>query len=176
MFISVAMLFSPGDSVLASNLKEAPPVRAEKWFNAGGDKKITMAGLHGKVILIFFWSENDSNCQKDIPTLNDWYVKYRPRGLEIIGVHSFEWAYDASDAVLADKILSYHIEFPVASDDGLNTRTSYEQFTVPAYCLVDRQGFIRARYRGMLIANPGLETMIEALLEQGHSRMFAEEV
>lgn len=174
--IFVVMLFFLCGSAFAPSLKTAPDIRAERWFNTQEHKKISMEMLRGKVVLIFFWSVNDLNCQKDIPALNSWYTKYNTQGLEIIGVHSFEWAYDFSEAFLSDKIISYDIKFPVASDEHLMTRSIYEQLTVPAYCLIDRQGSIRARYKGSVVMNSGLETMIEALLEQGRSCMYAEEV
>lgn len=171
-----AVFFFLGGSAVAPSLKTAPDIKAEKWFNTDEHKKLSMEELRDKVVLIFFWSVNDVNCQEDIPALNSLYAKYKTRGLEIIGVHSFEWAYDFSNASLADKIVSYGIEFPVASDDSLRTRTIYEQLTVPAYCLIDRQGFIRARYGGPIVMNAGLETMVEALLEQGRSHMYDDEV
>lgn len=161
-------------SAFAPSLKKAPEIQGEAWFNIGKQKKPETNQFLGKVVLIFFWSANDLNCQADIPVLNDWYAKYKDKGLEIIGVHSFEWGFDASDSVLFDKILSFHIEFPVVSNDSLSTERAYEQFSMPSYCLVDRSGFIRGRYKAPLL-DTSLETMIEALLEQGRPRMSEEE-
>ncbi|MFH1691324.1 MAG: redoxin domain-containing protein [Candidatus Omnitrophota bacterium] len=171
----VALFFLCGNA-FAPTLKKAPQVRGSAWFNVGDYEKITMDKLRGKVVLIFFWTMNDDNCQRDIPFLNDWYTKYKSKGLEIIGVHSFEWAYDASDAVLSDKILSYNIKFPVVSDDALYTKVAYRQLALPSYCLVDRNGFIRARHDGPVANNDSLEIMIESALEQGQSRLLDEEI
>lgn len=175
-YFFVVVLFFLCGNAFAPTLIKAPQVKGKTWFNAGEHEKITMDKLLGKVVLIFFWTMNDDNCQKDVALLNDWYAKYKTKGLEIIGVHSFEWGFDASDAVLSDKILSYHIKFPVVSDDDLNTKIAYLQLALPSYCLVDRQGFIRTRYEGSMANNAGFETMIESLLEQGRSRLSEEEV
>src|SRR3989338_1976904 len=56
---------------------------------------ITVQELIGKkVILVDFWTYSCINCQRTLPYLTSWYDKYRQAGLEIVGVHTPEFAFE----------------------------------------------------------------------------------
>ena len=63
------------------------------WVNS---EPLTMEELHGKVVLIDFWTYTCVNCIRTLPYLKDWYAKYSDQGLVILGVHSPEFEFEKS--------------------------------------------------------------------------------
>jgi thiol-disulfide isomerase/thioredoxin len=55
---------------------------ATAWINY---QPLTLASLHGKVVLIDFWTYSCINCLRTLPYLKAWNEKYKDSGLVIIG-------------------------------------------------------------------------------------------
>ena len=62
------------------------------WLNTDG-RPLTIAGLRGKVVLVDFWTYSCINCLRTLPHLRAWYAAYHKSGLEIVGVHTPEFAF-----------------------------------------------------------------------------------
>ena len=170
VLISFVCLFA-GGAQGQEETKKAPELAGSVWFNTGAYKKLDMKALQGKAVLIFFWSSNDPNCVNFVPVLNDWYLEYREKGLEIIGFHSSELIQGVSESELFRKIEALGIKFPVALGDDLSLRLAYGQGGWPSFILIDRKGFIRAQYSGV-VNYKELRTTLQALLEEGGSKLF----
>src|SRR3954447_20943604 len=57
---------------------EAPDfVGTQKWFNTPGGKPLTLRSLHGRVVLIDFWTYTCINCIRTLPYLKAWDARYR---------------------------------------------------------------------------------------------------
>lgn len=130
----------------------APTLRGiAQWFNtdgwtgaapgAGGEPSI--AGLRGRVVLIDFWAYACINCQRSIPHVVAWWERYRDQGLEVIGVHSPEYAFEREPANVRAAATSYGIGYPVALDNGLETWRNYRNRYWPAHYLIDAEGTVR---------------------------------
>lgn len=154
---------------LPQNLGKAPEIKARVWFNTGRYKSLRLNKLRGKVVVVCFWTFNDRNCWEAIARLNRWYEEYKLEGLEIIGVHAAEWELDESQSNLAKTIDDLGIEFPVASEDDAAVRAAYGQQGWPSISLIDRDGYIRAQYSGVLPFS-NMEVMLKGLLEEGRSQ------
>src|SRR5262249_9101098 len=61
------------------------------WLNTPG---LSLAGLHGKVVLVDFWTYSCINCLRTLPHLEQWNNEYRSKGLVIVGVHMPEFAFE----------------------------------------------------------------------------------
>ena len=61
------------------------------WINS---KPLTTQKLHGKVVLVDFWTYSCINCLRTLPHLKAWYAAYHKEGLEIVGVHTPEFAFE----------------------------------------------------------------------------------
>ena len=155
---------------LAQEQERAPQIRGSIWFNAGAYKKINNKALLGKVVLIFFWTSNDTNCDSAARTLNEWYLRYKNKGFEIIGVNSPEWQFDSSVSAIFSKIDILNIKFPVVIDEDSSMRIAYAQQMWPSFCLIDRDGYIRAQYKGFYTYRD-IEKMLKALLEEKAAQM-----
>ena len=159
------LFLAGGGAIKAQEQERAPEIRGSAWFNAGAYKKINNKALLGKVVLIFFWTSNDTNCDSAARTLNEWYSRYKSKGFEIIGFNSPEWQFDSSASAIFSKIDILNIKFPVVIDEDSYMRTAYAQQMWPSFCLIDRDGYIRARYKGFYTYRE-IEKMLKALLEE----------
>lgn len=76
----LALLIFLGISL--SNKTQAPTIT----FTTIEGKKISMADLKGKVVLVNFWATDCPGCIKEMPNLIKTYNDYKPKGFEIISV------------------------------------------------------------------------------------------
>ena len=168
IFLFSFLLFA--SVALTQEQEQAPQIRGSTWFNAGAYKKISNKALLGKVVLIFFCTSNDTNCDSAARTLNEWYSRYKNKGFEIIGVYSAEWQFESSESSVFSKIDTLGIKFPVVIDEDSSIRMAYGQQMWPSYCLIDRDGYIRAQYQGAYTYRD-IEKMLKALLEERGSHV-----
>src|SRR3954465_12623007 len=62
-----------------------------EWLNS---PPLTPAGLHGKVILVDFWTYTCVNWLRTLPYVRAWDEKYRDQGLVVIGAHTPEFPFE----------------------------------------------------------------------------------
>jgi thiol-disulfide isomerase/thioredoxin len=116
-----------------------------RWFNTA---PLTLRQLHGKVVLIDFWTYSCINCLRTLPHLEAWYSTYRPEGFVIIGVHTPEFAFEHVASNVSAAIKRLGIEYPVVQDNNYETWTAYNNEYWPAEFLIDRTGHIRHVHLG----------------------------
>jgi cytochrome c biogenesis protein CcdA/thiol-disulfide isomerase/thioredoxin len=113
------------------------------WLNTPGGAPVDLKSLRGKVVLVDFWAYSCINCQRAIPHVVDWYDKYKGLGLEVIGVHSPEYAFEKNPGNVASGADDLGITYPVALDNNLSTWTNYRNRYWPAEYLIDPNGTVR---------------------------------
>ena len=64
---------------------------AVEWVNS---KPLTLAELHGKVVLVDFWTYTCVNWRRTFPYVRAWGLKYKQDGLVVIGVHTPEFSFE----------------------------------------------------------------------------------
>src|SRR4029078_13396775 len=64
---------------------------ATSWLNS---PPLHLADLHGKVVLIDFWTYACINWRRTMPYIRDWEIKYKGQGLVVIGVHTPEFSFE----------------------------------------------------------------------------------
>jgi len=122
----------------------APDIKGiQEWFNTPGNAPVDLADLKGKVVLIDFWAYSCINCQRSIPHITAWDKAYADAGLEIIGVHSPEYAFEKEPRNVKAGAENFGIEYPVALDNNLSTWTNYRNRYWPAHYLIDAEGTVR---------------------------------
>ncbi len=112
----------------------------EDWFNS---KPLQLSQLRGKVVLIDFWTYSCINCLRTLPHLKAWYDTYHSRGLEIIGVHTPEFAFEHVASNVQAAVERLGIPYPVVQDNNYATWDAYGNQYWPAEYLIDRNGRIR---------------------------------
>ncbi|MFF1820732.1 cytochrome c biogenesis protein CcdA [Kribbella sp. NPDC058245] len=135
---------TPGAAELAMCGTAPEFTGTQKWFNTPGDKPATLAELKGKVVLVDFWAYSCINCQRATPHLLAWNKAYKSLGLEIVGIHSPEFAFEKSAGNLDAAIRKEGITYPVGQDNNLATWTEYRNQYWPAKYLVDATGTVRS--------------------------------
>ncbi|MBN2658608.1 MAG: redoxin domain-containing protein [Spirochaetales bacterium] len=124
----------------------APPIVTEgQWFNSA---PLSMEELKGKVVIIDFWTYSCINCVRTIPYLQSWYRTYREDGLEIIGVHSPEFAFEREPENLEKAIADLGVLWPVVQDNRFLQWRAYNNRFWPAKYIIDKEGNIRYSHFG----------------------------
>jgi len=130
------------------------------WLNTPGDAAPT---LTGKVVLVDFWAYSCINCQRAIPHVNAWSTAYGKEGLQVIGVHTPEYAFEHVPANVAAGARRLGITYPIALDNDYKTWDAFHNESWPADYLIDATGKIR--YVGVGEGNyPQTEMLIRQLL------------
>ena len=100
-------------------------------------KKISMASLKGKVVLVNFWATDCRACVTEMPALANTYNLYKAKGFEVIAV---AMPYDPPAQVL-NYVTQKKLPFPVM-DDGFGEMTSkFDDISVtPTTYIYNQQG------------------------------------
>ncbi len=151
------------DSSSLPDLGPAPELTNETWLNV--DAPLRLADLRGKVVIVEMWTLGCINCQHVIPSLKEWYSKYKDQGLVIIGNHYPEFSYEADLNNLKDAIARYGIQYAVAQDNNGATWRAYQSQYWPTLYLIDKRGHIRYVHIGEG-SYQETEENIKALLEE----------
>jgi cytochrome c biogenesis protein CcdA/thiol-disulfide isomerase/thioredoxin len=148
------------------NLGPAPGfIGIAHWLNTPGDRAISLASLRGKVVLVDFWTYSCINCIRTLPHLRAWYAAYHKDGLEIIGVHTPEFAFEHVLGNVRQATKDLHVTWPVALDNAYATWTAYSNQYWPAEYLIDKAGRVR-HYHFAEGDYAGTEQAIRSLLAE----------
>lgn len=118
---------------------------ATAWLNS---PPLTKEGLHGKVVVIDFWTYSCINCLRALPYVRAWADKYRDHGLVVIGVHSPEFAFEKEVNNVRRAVTDLGVTYPVAIDSDLLIWRAFENEYWPAHYFIDAEGRVRAHHFG----------------------------
>jgi cytochrome c biogenesis protein CcdA/thiol-disulfide isomerase/thioredoxin len=142
--------FTPAEKT--SSLPDLGPapgfVGISHWLNTPRDRPLSLAGLRGKVVLVDFWTYSCINCLRTLPHLRALYAEYHKAGLEIVGVHTPEFAFEHVLSNVRRATRSLDVTWPVALDNGYKTWNAYSNEYWPAEYLIDRRGNVRRAHFG----------------------------
>jgi len=125
-----------------SKYKKVPELSSiDGYVNTDG-KPITLAELKGKVVLLDIWTYSCINCQRTLPYINDWYAKYKDQGLEVVGLHTPEFAFEKVQANVEKAVKGFNIKYPVVLDNDYSTWNALGNQFWPRKYLVDIDGYI----------------------------------
>lgn len=109
----------------------------------GTDVPITIKELIGKkVIIIDFLTYSCINCQRTFPYLNAWYEKYKDQGLEIVGIHTPEFAFEKDINNVRKAMVQFGITHPIVLDNDYATWRAYGNQYWPRKYIIDIHGNI----------------------------------
>jgi thiol-disulfide isomerase/thioredoxin len=123
----------------------APEFPRAQWLNG---PPLTLRGLRGKVVLVDFWEYTCINCIRTLPYLKEWYKRYAPYGLVIVGVHTPEFRASSIPSNVEAAVRRFGITYPVLLDDRYKTWNAYGNLYWPRDYLIDRKGVIRFDHVG----------------------------
>jgi thiol-disulfide isomerase/thioredoxin len=126
-----------------------PELYNEVWLNSD---PLKLADLHGKVVIVEFWTFGCINCKHVIPSLREWHQKYEDDGLVIIGVHTPEFGYEKDVDNVKAALVSLDVPYAVAIDNDWQTWRDYKkpfnQRYWPSKYFIDKTGQVRQIHIG----------------------------
>jgi thiol-disulfide isomerase/thioredoxin len=116
LFCAVVLVAQAGEKLTGTKPSEW---HVEHWLNSG---PLKLEDLRGKVLLVRWWTAPDcSYCKASAPALNEFYSKFRERGLEVVGFYHHK----SDDPLRVEDVEKYArkfgFKFPVAIDPDWRT-------------------------------------------------------
>ncbi len=112
------------------------------FINTDGSPVTLKQFVGKKVILVDFWTYSCINCQRTLPYVKAWYDKYHDQGLEIVSIHTPEFAFEHVLTNVQKYVNDNGIKYPVVLDNDYGTWTAFGNQFWPRKYLVDIDGFI----------------------------------
>jgi thiol-disulfide isomerase/thioredoxin len=109
------------------------------WINTAGP--VDLKDLHGKFVLLDFWTYCCINCMHIMPELKKLEHAY-PNNLVVIGVHTAKFEAEQDSQNISDAVLRYELEHPVVNDARQAIWTRYEVSSWPTLVLIDPDGYV----------------------------------
>jgi thiol-disulfide isomerase/thioredoxin len=136
----VAMASRAGDEGAMPDLDGATG-----WLNSA---PLSRTSLHGKVVLVNFWTYTCINSIRPLPYLRNWAAEYHDAGFVLIGVHTPEFSFEHEPVNVQNALRNLNVTFPVAIDSDYRIWQSFHNQAWPAQYLVDAKGRIRYHHFG----------------------------
>jgi thiol-disulfide isomerase/thioredoxin len=127
-------------------------------------KAYTPESLKGKVVIINFWATWCVPCKKEIPDLSKLYLKYRDKGLVILGILTND---QATDADLLNFSSDYEMEYPtVRANSDIMVTYEYPD-ALPMTFIFDRQGRLVGNAKVGSLRMSDLDSTLSQLVDRG---------
>lgn len=121
---------------------------------------LRLSSFRGKVVLLNFWATWCAPCLVEMPIFSSWKRQYGPRGFKAIGISMDDGAPPARR--VADRL---KLDYPIAMCDERLAALYGDVLGLPLTFLIDRDGVVRARFRGETDSKI-IENRVLALLAQ----------
>jgi peroxiredoxin len=149
-----------------SGLKSTPAPEfpdGVEWLQGG---PLKLADLHGKVVVLHFWTNGCANCIHNYPVYRDWWEKYAGKGLTIIGVHTPEFAREADPKVIRAKARNNSLKYPIVLDPESRIWKAWKNQYWPSIYLIDKAGQVRYRWEGELHTDKNADKQFAGHLDE----------
>jgi peroxiredoxin len=128
----------------ALDLAYTPDPRAPLFAARDLDgRRVDLAKLKGRVVVVTFFDQNCPHCDRDLPGLVPALKEFRARGVAVVGIVTRE-----GEGTLRPFLKKHGIDYPVIVDGARAIFAKYESTRTPDTFLIDRDGFIRFREQG----------------------------
>ena len=143
----IATVTEPSSSVNvpAKDGPTAPEFAPGTWINSD---PLTLKKLHGRVVLIEFWTFGCYNCRNTLPYVKRWDEHYRDKGFTVVGVHSPGLEEERVIDSVRRETASLGIRYPVVTDNDYATWKAYNVEAWPTVFILDKEGRIRSTHVG----------------------------
>ena len=149
-----ALASSTTDTVARIALKnslypKAPEITNPSGFINTDGQPITIGQFKGKkVVLIDFWTYSCINCQRELPYVKAWYNTYASSGLEIISIHTPEFAFEKVQSNVEAAVKADGVPYPVVMDNDYGTWNAFANEYWPRTYLIDIDGYVVYNHAG----------------------------
>jgi thiol-disulfide isomerase/thioredoxin len=113
-----------------------PPFAVDRWLNA--EAPLDAASLRGKVGVVHFWTYSCIYALRTLPYLKRWNEEYGPAGLQIVGIHTPEFAFEHLRPNVERAVRELGLRYPVGQDNEYRTWRAWRNRAWPSFYLLDR--------------------------------------
>jgi cytochrome c biogenesis protein CcmG/thiol:disulfide interchange protein DsbE len=153
--LSVPPAFS---DAIEPNARKAAP---DFTLVAADGKRVSLAGLKGKVVLLDFWATWCTGCKEEMPWFMEFQNTYGRRGLQSVGV-----AMDVEGWAKVRPYLKEHpINYPTVVGDLAFANRFGSVVALPVTLLIDRKGRIAEFHNGK-VEKDAFEANLRRLLAE----------
>jgi peroxiredoxin len=125
-------------------------------------KRVDVASLKGKVVLVDFWATWCAPCKQEMPVLERLYQKYKDRGFTVVGV-----SVDQESTNVGSFLKQLKVSFPIVHDKVHEVANRFHPPRMPSSYVVDRNGVVRYVHGGFRSGDDAkLESELNTLLGQ----------
>lgn len=109
-------------------------------------KKVSLADMKGKVVLLNFWATWCPPCREEMPSMEMLHRKYKDDGLVILAVNV-----EQNGGPLVQTFLqSNPYTFPILLDGEAKAQNLYKVFRFPETFIIDRNGLVIEKVIGAI--------------------------
>lgn len=142
----------------------APALVGDVWLGTGG-RRLNLADLRGRIVLLDFWTLCCVNCHHVLAELRPIEERFADV-LTVVGVHSPKFEHEKDAESVRSAMERHGITHPVLNDPEMATWRGYGVRAWPTLVLLDAEGRIAATYSGEGHGH-AIEAKIEELVAQG---------
>jgi peroxiredoxin len=141
--ICTTLFFPATPSGAAAPVKVGEPAPDFALPDLSG-KRMHLADMRGKVVLLNFWGTFCGPCRKEMPVLESLHSSLKSEGFTVLAV-----SIDRSEDTVKSFLMTAPSSFPVLLDtDKTVFHGPYATFSLPLTYLIDKRGTIVAKYLG----------------------------
>ncbi len=113
---------------------------ATGWLNS---EPLSLADLHGKVVLVDFWTYTCINWLRTLGYIRAWFERYADQGLIVVGVHTPEFPFEEDIDNVVEAAKDMRVGYPIALDSDYAVWQAFSNHYWPAVYIADAEGRIR---------------------------------
>lgn len=134
------LLLSASPLARALEVGTSPP---EINLTALDGKKVSLAALRGKVVIVDFWASWCAPCKEEMPVLESLYKRFGDKGLVVLGV-----SVDNDRKNAKSFIDGLKVSFPVVHDADKAIAGKFKPPRMPTSYVIDKAGKVRFVHAG----------------------------
>ena len=116
------------------------------WLNTG--RRLSLAELRGKIVLLDFWTYCCINCLHIIADLKYLESTFADKPLLVIGVHSAKFTNEKEAGNIRQAMWRHGVEHPVLVDSDFSVWQAYAVRAWPTLVLIDPEGYLLGIFSG----------------------------
>ncbi|ETT86885.1 thiol-disulfide oxidoreductase ResA [Viridibacillus sp. FSL R5-0477] len=119
-------------------------------------EKHKLSDYKGKGVVLNFWATYCDPCKEEMPDLEENYIKYKSKGVEILAINNAQTTFEV-------KKFTKNISFPILIDHSIVVFKSYNIDAIPTSIFIDSEGTVKKISVGGL-TNKAIQEDIELII------------